>query len=229
MTKSSSILSSCVFCKEAQDPASANLFLGPEWPHEGRTILSTDNIFVVPGYGPQVYPYLLLITRRHVTSFAQTNRQERREIINAIHCLVDSSFLNLDSLFIFEHAGCQNLHSCIEHFHFHIIDGKLDLTGALQGFPVTVMELTPTTRFELNDSYLLACKVERGGNISASLALTKEKQDQFFRRALANRIGDKVWDWRIGMNTDLMSRLLEESRDLEGKWRNCIKAREINS
>jgi diadenosine tetraphosphate (Ap4A) HIT family hydrolase len=231
MMQNFSVPSSCIFCKEGQDPTSANLFLGPDWPYEGRTIISTKNIFLVPGYGPQVYPYLLLITKRHITSFAQTNYQERQEIFSILHCLVDHSLFGFSSLFVFEHAGCQNLHSCIEHFHFHIIDGRFDLTHALQTFPSTTLELTPTTELEFTDSYLLACRVEKENAIFASLALTKEKQDQFFRRALANKIGEETWDWRLGMNQDLMKRTMEENPRLGRQWQRCVDkyAKEIDS
>ena len=75
---------SCVFCNDAEDPSYANCFLGSDWPYNGRIITQTDTVFVVPGYGPQVFPYALIITNRHITSLAQTTKRERNDIFECL-------------------------------------------------------------------------------------------------------------------------------------------------
>lgn len=222
MIDGSSASESCVFCRESLEPTYANLFLGPKWPYEGRILFATEKIFLIPGYGPQVYPYLLVVTRRHITSLAQTSPEERDEILASLRCLLASSLFECDSLFVFEHAGCQNIEACIEHFHLHVVSGSYDLTSALDEFPTKTRELRPTVSFPDDSSYLLAFKVTQKGRVFATFATTREKRDQFFRKALARRIGEEAWDWRTDMNRDFMVRLMEESGGLGLTMSKCM-------
>ena len=221
MISTSFITNACVFCREGREPGSANLFLPPEWPCNGRVLFATDSLFMIPGYGPQVFPYILLVTKRHITSLAQANREERHDILSTLKCLRGCQSLGVESLFVFEHAGCQNIDSCIEHFHLHIIDGRHDLTAAFKDHSVYVTELTEFTELP-SSSYLMALKVEKGGIGPLIISKTAEKRDQFFRRALAEKIGRDVWDWRSGMNPHLMLKLMEKREALELEMNCCV-------
>src|SRR5947209_6139161 len=122
----------CIFCLEARSPESANGFLGASWPYNGRVIVSNDFMYAVPGYGPQVFPYVLVISRRHFDSLARSTRPERIAIIDILEHLRTMPMFSTSRLCVFEHGGCTtDTHSCLEHFHLHVVDASIDLSGHL--------------------------------------------------------------------------------------------------
>jgi diadenosine tetraphosphate (Ap4A) HIT family hydrolase len=202
----------CVFCCESSEPRTANSFLGEDWPYEGRILSETERVFVIPGYGPQVYPYALIVTRRHFHSLAQATPQERREIIDCLSWLLRS--LSLPELFVFEHAGCRNFDSCIDHFHLHVVDVRYDVGKAIEHLGSSAVAVTSELGLQEEGTYLFAARFGKEGVLRGQLARVAEKKDQFFRRAIAAKLGQQDWDWRLGMNRGFMLRLMEETQDI---------------
>jgi len=122
------------------------------------------------------------------------------------------------TLFVFEHAGCSSINSCVEHFHLHVVKAKYDVTWALKNLDPKLINVTADTGVKNKEPYLLAARVEEGKVLKGYIASVKAKDDQFFRRALAEMIGEKEWDWRIGMNKHFMLNLVKEAQ--------CAKQRE---
>jgi hypothetical protein len=119
-------------------------------------------------------------------------------------------------LCLFEHAGCQNLEACIEHFHLHVISGEYDLGSSLAEFSSESVTIDHSRTVEASNSYLFCGRYAGNGVINGLLAQTDSKVDQFFRRALAKKLQQEVWDWRAGMNPDFMLRLMTEVRGSVG-------------
>jgi diadenosine tetraphosphate (Ap4A) HIT family hydrolase len=205
MTGQCSIPNSCVFCREAAVPGYANSFLGYDWPYTGRILYENEWTFVVPGYGPQVFPYSLVISKRHFVALSEATPLEVGGVLDSLKFLCN--LLELKSLVVFEHSGCQNLESCVEHFHLHTIDPKFDLSWALADLPKLEVKFPSEAAFSLPGPYLLAGRFENDV-IRGVVSPVKDKRDQFFRRALAELVDDKEWDWRLGMHPEFMLKLM---------------------
>ncbi len=202
----------CVFCDESRDPRSAIRFLGSGWPFADRMIYSGRWIVAVPGYGPQVYPYLLIFSRRHIFSMAQTNRWERAEILDLLEQLCGHREFLKGGLFVFEHGGCSPLESCMEHFHLHVVSSRYSLLRALAPYPYREVTVSESIILSAAERYLFAAEFQGGREIRGLLASSSDIRSQYFRRALAEMLGEKDWDWRLGQNTSWMRKAMEEFR-----------------
>src|ERR1035441_3956898 len=117
----------CVFCLEGQDPEFANIFLGDDWPYKGRVLVSNERMYAIPGYGPQVFPYVLIVSRRHFSSLAESDSSERESLFRVLSRLRMLRIFGPRPLCVFEHGGCGgSTQSCIDHFHLHVVDGSLN-------------------------------------------------------------------------------------------------------
>src|SRR5687768_11357291 len=66
----------CPFCLEIVDLSYSANFLPVNWPFRGRVLSEDENAIALAGYGPQIYPYALVLPRRHVHSLAETTAEE---------------------------------------------------------------------------------------------------------------------------------------------------------
>ena len=72
----------CIFCEEIKNPRLVKKVFGQSFKYNSRIIYSDKNILAIPGYGPQVYPYILIMTRRHIASFLNITIDERRSFFD---------------------------------------------------------------------------------------------------------------------------------------------------
>ncbi|WP_414682971.1 HIT family protein [Longimicrobium sp.] len=117
----------CPFCIEVVNPKSALHLLSRQWPYSDRLIYRNELVFAVPGFSPQVYPYILVLPQRHTSSMAKTTFYERQSLFKCLQFLIDLLRRNIGadiSLYVFEHGGCSNginKNACLEHAHYHIM------------------------------------------------------------------------------------------------------------
>lgn len=198
---------SCLFCAEARNPGIARTFLSRTWPHSNRLIFSDATVFAVPGYSPQVYPYVLILPRRHTLSMAETRPDERKSVFECLKFLFDLGAFNTNDLYVFEHGGCISpsaSHACVDHAHFHVIPGSIDIFTdfVLQKRP-TPFAITQHSQIDY-DRYLFAGVYRGGISVDGFIAESHVPERQYFRRLIARKIGDPRWNWRLGINEDYM-------------------------
>lgn len=70
----------CIFCAEIDQPDIVKTVFGSYFRHKHRIIYADDNILAIPGYGPQVYPYILALTKRHIPSFWEHQKMKKKVI-----------------------------------------------------------------------------------------------------------------------------------------------------
>lgn len=203
---------SCAFCLESARPEYANVFLGGDWPYSGRVIFSHHEAFAVPGYGPQVFPYALIIPRRHIRSLAETTPGEREAIFSCLSFLLSLGIFESHALSVFEHGGCGvgGGNGCLEHCHLHVVRETLNIRAQLEvEEDVEPVLVGRDVVFDGGERYLFAGEFHDGEFINGVLARTANAERQYFRRMIARTIGETRWDWREGMNPHFMRRLME--------------------
>jgi diadenosine tetraphosphate (Ap4A) HIT family hydrolase len=202
----------CLFCVESQIPENARTFLSDEWPFENRLIYADDLTYAVPGYSPQIYPYALVLPRRHVFSMLSTSPDERVSIIACLSALTRLPAYQASPLYVFEHGGCtREAHgnSCLEHAHFHVISNRVNIFSRfVQEHDVRPFSFEPTGEALLVERYLFA-GVFTSQRVDGFLVPTHVPERQYFRRIIASEIGDPRWNWRLGINEHLMLALKE--------------------
>jgi diadenosine tetraphosphate (Ap4A) HIT family hydrolase len=205
-------MNSCVFCLEANVPGYARTFLPLEWPYPHRTLHRSADCFVVPGYGPIVCPYVLVIPIRHSLSLSHLQGRERLAIFEALEPLLASGLFPSNSICVFEHGGCRgSAGSCVDHVHLHAVDGLVPVDRwFLEEMPnIQACEFTPTNGIPHTDRYLYAGRYRGGRSIEGYYLQSDHVESQFFRRLIAHRLNLSSWNWRIGMNPEHMRRTAE--------------------
>jgi diadenosine tetraphosphate (Ap4A) HIT family hydrolase len=212
-------MSHCVFCLESQRPKHANAFLPKDWPYSGRVLFAEHEMFCVPGYSPQVYPYVLVIPRRHIRALSETTGDERKAMFSCLNFLLSLGPFGHESLSIFEHGACAGHRgtSCIEHFHLHVISGGFDLQSMLdEDYETDKVTIDEKTTFRGGRDYLLAGAFNGAPIIRASVARSPDSPPQYFRRMLAGIIRDPRWDWHQGINPYFMRSLMDKAQRRSG-------------
>ncbi len=184
----------CVFCLEARKPEAANGFLGEAWPYQGRILAANSQMFAVPGYGPQVYPYILLISRRHFGAFSDATSCERTALFDLLEELRHRRLLPNRPVRIFEHGGClESTAACIDHFHWHVVSDNFDLEVPVredfQVRPVTVDQCRP---LDATGRYLLTGLQRPGQPLRGVVAEPTSVESQYFRQRIAEELGEGV-------------------------------------
>ena len=193
-------MNQCVFCEEANDFASAHLFLGKQWPYRDRVVYSDPYIFTVVGYSPQVCPYILIIPRRHIFAMSEMNAQERNSFMQCLNFLLRHKCFD-SGLCFFEHGGMASSgSSSIDHCHIHVISREWTLFhhSCLNSFSL----FSDLDHF-ISDNYLLVGEYI-AGQLLLKIAPDNRCEHQFFRKLLAEVIGETQWDWRKDMRIDKM-------------------------
>jgi diadenosine tetraphosphate (Ap4A) HIT family hydrolase len=211
----------CVFCNEAASPATALTFLDASWPFADRLIWSGTFGFGIPGYGPQVYPYVLFVTRRHHMSLATTSPAERREFIEFLND-VARKLMPSGEVEVFEHGGCgsDETNGCLDHCHVHVIDGRYALLDEFVGAEIgNDVYLSEDTTIKERGPYLFCGRLGVEGGICGYVSSPGTRERQYFRRMLAHKIGSERWNWRENMNPHFMERVVRTARSSTDRTR----------
>lgn len=211
----------CVFCAEWKEPRYFTGYASKVWSDEHRILLRDSKCFVIPGYGPQVYPYALVLPARHCTGMlASLDESEKAHVFAALDALLSSGLFGSHRLTVFEHGGvCGRAGSCVDHAHFHVVDSAIAVDD---WFRVDRPDAVSCS-WSVNEgpsgssSYLFAGQYEGTGVLRGFLAGEDETESQYFRRLIARRLGHTAWDWHAGMNPEWMRLLAVEF------WRRAIR------
>lgn len=182
-------------------------------PIQNRILTWDGDAFLAAGLGAMVYPYVLFVTRRHITGFVDSNQDERKSFIHMLEACVSSGLFPSGNLALFEHGGHgDDTCSCVDHCHIHIVDGRFDLMRLMEEakpaserytYGMKKIESTP------NGPYLWAGRFHSGsGSIDGVVHPAAGHGRQYFRRVLAAWTRSEEWDWRLFPNWEQVRRLL---------------------
>lgn len=204
----------CIFCAEIDQPDIVKSVFGSYFRHKHRIIYADDNILAIPGYGPQVYPYILVLTKRHIPSFLGASKNEKESYFHFFDVLLKSSVYHSDSLCIFEHGGEENGGcSSITHCHVHVIEGDLGFYNYIDWEDrQQKISISPQDEYKAPQNYLLIAEY-REGKMTAKINTSPVNVHQYFRKCLSEIVDCEEWDWRTGINNELwIPKLIDECK-----------------
>ena len=190
-------IAECRFCREGKDFSVAKERLGEEWPYENDVVYHDDNIYAIIGASPQVVPYILVLPYRHIFSMAEMSAGELSSARACMEYLCGRGGFG-EELCIFEHGGRSDIgSSSIDHCHIHVIDGKYGLyeDPKFDGFEKR-RRVEEVTDYADKRHYLLVGKFSKEKDEMKVAPGFIASETQYFRRRLAEILGEKEWDWR---------------------------------
>lgn len=196
-------MNSCIFCSEGKSFLKAKDFLGDKWPYPNRVVFFDSNVYAVVGYSPQVVPYILIIPYRHINSMLEMNKKEKDSFIKCLEFLSGRGGYS-QQISIFEHGGkAENSSSSIDHCHIHVIDGQWKMFEKVKWKNFEYIDNFEKMKWNYTDSYLLIGEYNSG---KLCIKITKDtiNEHQYFRKRLAEIIGDKRWNWKDDINYEKM-------------------------
>jgi diadenosine tetraphosphate (Ap4A) HIT family hydrolase len=203
----------CPFCLEIANPNYYREAVNHSWKFPHRTLFETTGAIVVPGHGPLTYPYALVISKHHCSSFFDLTVKDRTFLWGCLETLACVSDFG-GTLAVFEHGGgskesCQ----CIDHCHLHVVANdvcpvptwfKLESEYLLQE-----LDLRSDTTLNPQGSYLFAGTYRYGDSWVKGLYAEVDdcRQPQYFRKMIARNLKLGDYNWRAGMNPEYIERL----------------------
>lgn len=197
----------CPFCMEQSHPDLLAKLLEVDWPLEHRTIHANEHVLIIPGLAPQIYPYALVLPRKHVISWTELTVTEHNSLVSGLKWLLSTKPFAGKGLLVAEHGGVFPSGSCMEHCHLHITKPICSPAAIMKG----IANATPYIgeRLRCNVPYVMAAHFD--GEIFKGFYVEETcGGNQFYRRMLAEAVSANWWDWRERRNTEWMLRLISE-------------------
>ena len=205
----------CVFCNEGSDFSYSKSFLGDNWPFQNRVVYSDDYVFAIVGYSPQVCPYILIIPYRHIYSVAQMNKIELQAFINCLQFLSSSGAYS-SSLCFFEHGGSsEDGSSSIDHCHVHVIDNSTKFYNSSSFTEFKKIHRISDLQIYSKAYYLVGIFSE--DKLEMKAQEDNRHEHQYFRKVLAECLGEKQWNWKLDMRFDMMVNSMKLFRNANRK------------
>ncbi|HVT11661.1 MAG TPA: hypothetical protein VHE55_05305 [Fimbriimonadaceae bacterium] len=201
----------CLFCRESSAPDTAREFLPPGWPYADRILSRNCSWFAIPGTGPQVFPYIIVASNRHITSLAETGGQERQALFHMLDLLLRLKLFPSNALTVFEHGGTSgDTCGCLDHCHIHVVDSEYPLQAILQkSAPDCRVECFSAERpLQAEGRYVCAGRYTGTGELVVAMSYDRGEIRQYFRKVLAALLRSEQWNWRERMNDDWLLRLV---------------------
>jgi diadenosine tetraphosphate (Ap4A) HIT family hydrolase len=177
-----------------------------------RTILKTNNFFVIPTLGSMgIEGYLLVIPIKHYHAIAEISRESQREleeITRDIKKIIFSEY-GLSTL-IFEHGprlGNLDSGQSIDHAHLHFVPG-IDITeNWAKDLMYRLGKVGQYYKMERIQGFSKAKELLDSGksylylqNLKGIKLLSEQnfhRPSQYFRTMVANQVGSRKWNWRF--------------------------------
>jgi hypothetical protein len=166
------------------------------------------------GLGALVFPYILFVTKRHITGIDMASVQELAELREMLDSCLGSKLFPSGRLSLFEHGGSGGEScSCVDHCHIHVVDGAFDLASLLSTARSAAVawsvEFDEPGKFPVTAPYVWAGRYHQGSeNIEAFVHPAAGLGQQYFRRLLAAWIGTDHWNWRLSPEWDNIQKLV---------------------
>lgn len=191
----------CVLCDALQDRrysaiAECDVDLDPSF------LTGKGSVVLIPDISPIVPGHQLLVTRKHLASFALAGPSEWADLTKIREAAVSSLKNPSAGYFFFEHgaAPCQSPSvGCVAHAHIHMIPMRFDMPYYLRQHTSQLLKLAPIDMMSaLPKSGCDYWYFEDDTGVGCVITeFRKYSPRQFVRMAVAAELDLPEWDWRI--------------------------------
>lgn len=160
---------------------------------------------MVPALGPLSIGHLLIITKRHVTSFSQLDSSQLSTYQFIVDRIVDK--LSFQALFPieFEHGAttgdCSG--SCILHAHMHLAFTKINCSEKIKPKGILSEEIHADSLSHFKDRPYIYWSMPKNRSRTAKFFSTVDISRQEIRRSIGVLLKNNKWDWELFPNYQL--------------------------
>lgn len=176
-------MNKCVFCK-----LSDNIF--------DRIIKETNHFYIKPTLGSIVPNYLLIITKKHITSFSELNSEELKELTSLLNKCRKMFYKKFSKYpIIFEHGTIdENSSSSITHAHIHIVLHNFTNENEIIDY-LKMKRTTFNSIFNKNIKKSYIFYINEKNEVFITYDFKKERQ--IMRKFIAKDVSkEDKWNWK---------------------------------
>ena len=195
------IMSDCILCKIVENKSDAPIREFIDFKDlSDEIILETNSFVVIADIAPLNRGHILIVSKKHVTSFSLMAEKELEELENLERILADKirSLTKSNDIISFEHGLINvksNKGSCINHAHLHVVPCPQNIYSYLckdYKFRIIHSMSEIGKRTIDTDQYLLF----RNKNNDLFLSTVENVPSQYFRYIYNSSDGNKkIWKW----------------------------------
>lgn len=190
-------------CDELSDNGGLSSQLHVYEKTSDRIIMASEHFLVMPDIRQIVPGHLLLLTKEHLTCFAQVPAEWEVEFCEIRHQVLDYVQKRWTNPFLFEHGSPSQLMTsgvCIHHAHIHIIPQRVPVIEEMQEYGELIASHVQGCPFEwmlrhkrgISD-YLF---YQDQGGLGYLVLLERSPPQQFIRRVVAEHLSIYDWNWK---------------------------------
>jgi diadenosine tetraphosphate (Ap4A) HIT family hydrolase/SAM-dependent methyltransferase len=201
----------CCFCNGKRFETNKEIGV----PTEESIIYEDDNVFITPDIAPLIIGHYLIITKKHINSFANADESTYNSLIQAKE--YSSLLFGTQELLFFEHGAVipDTAGICIDHAHMHV----LPISHGIINFIDEYMRLfVPNCKDIASRNKLIDCAKKNQpyvfyeATIAGSWYNQVEKlPHQFLRLVITSYLAMKEFRWQIRYKTDESKELFIET------------------
>lgn len=192
--------SGCLLCDEVTNNGALSMRLGLYGRPGARILLETPDFLLIPDISPVVPGHSLLITRIHVSCFADLPSAMRRDLQTTLERAVALVRASHGESLLFEHGSATphaRTGACVNHAHIHLLPTHTPAHHAMSQFGgVTAIDAALPSHglgCGRGRNYLWCRSPAGGGYVLANLE--RDVPCQFIRRVVARYHGVEDWQW----------------------------------
>lgn len=188
----------CVICDELRGKQGLSSLVEFPPAREPHVMAETSGLVLLHDISPIVSGHCLIVTKAHVFSFAEADNCIWDEFNYIKQIAIESSMINEEGYFFFEHGvnSKSPKAGCVMHAHIHMIPRSLNVvhylrlaaSGPLHVGPINMRQVLPKDGSEYlyyEDMHGEGCMVVSPDNL----------QRQFIRFVVAQELDLFKWDW----------------------------------
>jgi len=206
----------CFFCGETKFSLNRAVNL----PCEESIIYQDDNLFITPDIAPLVKGHFLIVTHKHLLSFAEATNSII-ESVNKAKMFLKHKVFKQENVFFFEHGAVNGTVNCdcVDHAHIHAlpisleinnIDSHVKNSGFSKGHKQVADHTSLFEFYESSQPYLYYELSEEGWVYSVN-----NIPSQFFREMIALYLKIEYnYNWKIQFRKEVSIKLFMETLEM---------------
>ena len=200
-------MTECRLCDKVLQRASKAL--------EDTVLLENAHFVCIPALGALLPGYVIVVSKRHVTSINRLTEIEIDSLTSILHQLMGFEIYQ-DGHLLFEHGTQNSLRggACIYHYHLHFLPiQNMTISNIEERIPISTTRHMVENIFSVRSNKTEQSYLLLSDGITTVCHMSDEIPSQLVRRIVAEYIGmPEQWNWTIYPHMDRVVQTIDAVR-----------------